>query len=83
MNVKDMREFIKDLPDDTRLCMAVGETTCNGKQICVFADIKQGVGYDLKQENRTEIVFLNKKEEYIGFIDRKDLIKNLQHAHWD
>ena len=83
MNVKDMKEFIKDLPDDTRLCMAVGETTCDGRPICIFEDIKHAVGYDTKSEDKIAIVFIHNKKMYAGFVERHELLINMRHPHWD
>ena len=83
MNVKDMKEFIKDLPDDTKLYMHVADTKVNGKNIAVFADICHGVGFDLKLEDKVEVVFLPNQKDYDGFIHRSDLFKNTYDAHWD
>ena len=83
MNVKDMKEFIKDLPDDTKLYMYVADTKVNDRNIAVFADICHGVGFDLKLEDKLEVVFLPNNKNYDGFIHRSDLFKNTYKAHWD
>lgn len=77
-----MKGFIKDLPDDTKICMTVGDTHCGNKHLCIFADIKQGVGV-YTAENTETLVLQNSQENYDGYIDHRDVSKDIKDVYWE